>query len=479
MVENNFSTVAESFGVDSVIYLIRPDIFLEDITGALKIHARFLKKINPEIKHSKAIDIVTEAAGFPSWHAFTTTITNLKNEYIKPGLSREAIDLSPFSNAAPLLIRIPEGLAPTAEQLFGLERLGISLSKSANMPYREIMDMLAYMQNADDLDDLKRRRPENSAGPLYTFNVYPEGDGAFKESPACRKLIRDLDGGWQNYDSKTKKEKSDAHTFAAAIIKKRRDFTEGWLALATMEVESGNYALAEIYYKEGIASAESVIPKDFKGKIIWGWLENRSYHRLLFNYMRFLLDEEIPKAIKLARKQLRLNPSDNLGVRFELPIMLAADKQFISAEIALKKISKDSSHDPQALFIMAICNLAMNKGKEGVDLFLQALFQFPGFRPIIYEDATANLHQDKWHRGEIPDVESMFISWLMIKNSNPSVIKTLESILASPLVAAAEIEAEKSHIKCLADLRSSHNPYAMDAWGKVCVKLAGELSEKH
>jgi hypothetical protein len=69
-----------------------------------------------------------------------------------------------------------------------------------------------------------------------------------------------------------------------------------------------------------VRAAEVLVPKGFKGRILWGHIGNRFYHRLLWLQLGLSHEHgDSEAAAKVARKLLRLNPGDNLGVRYVLP----------------------------------------------------------------------------------------------------------------------------------------------------------------
>ncbi len=76
-----------------------------------------------------------------------------------------------------------------------------------------------------------------------------------------------------------------------------------------------NFAMP--YYEAGVKIGEYFLGPDFEGQLPWGYVDNRPYLRTLHGlglcYMRKRDDK---KALDIFEKILRLNPMDNLGVRF-------------------------------------------------------------------------------------------------------------------------------------------------------------------
>ena len=96
--------------------------------------------------------------------------------------------------------------------------------------------------------------------------------------------------------------------------------------------------------------ATTLIPPGFKGQIIWGEVDNRSFLRIAHGYLLGLMHQGNGKAAKaLAKKLLAWCPSDNLGVRFLLGdiSMMTGDTQS-AMKIYLKEAADSPAHWYQA-----------------------------------------------------------------------------------------------------------------------------------
>lgn len=83
--------------------------------------------------------------------------------------------------------------------------------------------------------------------------------------------------------------------------------------------EMGMRDEAHDVYRKAYADACALIPKGFKGRIDWLWMENRSFLRLAHGLLLALVHEGDGRAaMKQARRLLRWCPGDNLGVRYLL-----------------------------------------------------------------------------------------------------------------------------------------------------------------
>lgn len=101
---------------------------------------------------------------------------------------------------------------------------------------------------------------------------------------------------------------------------------------------------------------------------------------------------KIAKALALARKQLRLNKSDNLGVRFWLPVLLAVKKEVAAADKACDKMAEEGYMSVDTDLIRSICHYANKRHEEAAEYLYRAILQFPPLRHIVDFDDAKFLH---------------------------------------------------------------------------------------
>ena len=155
------------------------------------------------------------------------------------------------------------------------------------------------------------------------------------------------------------------------VLAAQPGFLEAGLALASMQHDAGE-AEAIATLNRFIKQAEVLIPSGFKGPIPWGPLGNRCYHRML--WLRFKMYQEaddLKSGVRLARKQLRLNPTDNLGLRYVLPLLLLQQGDPVAAKRATKELAGEAGMTAAA--IRAFCEYALDnhalfrRERAGVD----------------------------------------------------------------------------------------------------------------
>ena len=110
--------------------------------------------------------------------------------------------------------------------------------------------------------------------------------------------------------------------------------------LWSLEMRDESTDLREKAYRQ----AAALIPPGFKGQILWGELDNRSFLRIAHGYLLGLMHRGDGKAAKvLVKKLLAWCPADNLGVR-----MLLGDISLMTGDrqSAMKSYLKEAIYSP-------------------------------------------------------------------------------------------------------------------------------------
>lgn len=331
-------------------------------------------------------------------------------------------------------------------QVQGFEHLGQTLAMLTDAPLQQVLDdVVAGLCAAKRWSDVRARTPLKATQPLYRFVVPepeldPEGIGGyFDDSPACQALTKELDDLWQGYDDFPKAQKRKARAWVEAALASQPGFLEGGLALAWMQHEAGQ-SEASSTVNRFIRQAEALIPNGFRGRISWGHLGNRFYHRLL--WLRLKLHHEsgdLASAAKVARKQLKLNPGDNLGVRFVLPLMLLEQGEYVAARRAAVK-HLEGEHEHTAGAIKAFCEYALDNHVLFRRNLATALISLPWLRLFLLNQSKPLPDGDEGSRGMLPDLELFSEFAWPAYCAVPGLRKACEAFLAEPLVQRAESE---------------------------------------
>ena len=481
----DFMSAAHAVGVgDPATFAVAPDVMAKRLLDAAKRHARFLEDHFSSVGHREMLEHVAKSAGFSNWHAFQTLTTDILERYtpgqygVRP--TEPGSLFEPFVPALPLLIRVAPDLSPNSEQLAGMQSITQRLSDSLGSALA-VKNVLAKLNGSDTWALLLARKPENSTKPLYEFCF--DGDhGVFWWTPACAALVEQMDRLWQRYSDRPSSEKKRARRYIENIVAKRPDFLEGWLALATIEELDGRDEIVGSIYEAAIQKADALIPSEFKGTVSWLDIENRFFHRLLYGYMRWnIRHAQFVTATKLARRQLKLNPEDNLGVRIDLPLLFAVVGKTSSSIAAMRKLTRpDAILDGHVLLIMSLCHLLNGDTQKGQRLFLNALFELPALRPLLSEQRIPDMHDAdwRWHRGVIPDFDTLWFHFetAIIWRPDALVEPMLTRILRHPEVEKAELQSASLFDRTKTARKDENTPrLTMGTWKKQNQDLALDL----
>lgn len=445
--ETAFSARRECLGQGAFGYVWRPNAIGEHVPEAAKRCARFLRK-DLGLSHSAALECVAEACGFPNWHALNSAATRIaaeqwdsrETDYEQKDRAAQR-HLDTFAGALPLLVQCDVDLAPDEKALRGLEAFAEALAAGSGLTPVRARDLLAHMHGADDWGALRARDPVGSARPLYAFDAKR---GAFNWSSACQALVDKQDSCFQLDGDTVSTElrhldEAACIAWIAKTCSERPDFLEGWLALGTALLDRGADNDAGRCFRDAIRQADALIG-DYRGQIVWASLDNRFYHRLLYVFMEWSERRGyLKQAIRLARRQLRLNPNDNLGLRYHLPALLAADSQYAAAERALGKL-RNESENPHLDLIRSFCRMVPAPTQAGVEAFLAALFRFPFLRNMLLWGEQPDYFgvDDGLSRGIVPACGQIHSQFAVLFRTHPLVEQAYFAVLTDPEVEEAE-----------------------------------------
>lgn len=486
----NFSQASREAGLLNFMYEIRPSLAADRVLSASKFLAKQLAGGGYSPGHRNALETIAHTCGFGDWHALQTLCKRLIEAEAE---IEDSSKIEALIGAIPLLVSVKVDVPADNKIQKTLAMFSENLAIKLKANPADIRDCVASLFGGLTWHTLCTRHPVDSSSPLYTFVVEPptyfeeSTIGRFVWSSACAALVEELDDLWQDYGNRPISDKLAARKFVIQALDKRPDFLEGWLALASMnrEDESRDWMTeSKRCFEEGINRAEALIPDDFKGKIEWGYIDNRFYHRLLvFAMQHYTLEGKLRKAIALARKQLRLNPTDNLGIRYVLPPLLAASGQADATQAALKKLAKpyEGFVRAEGAFVFSLCHFALKQPVEGVRYFLQALLTVPPIRQFIQmKPAPSHQDRDAW-RGVIPDFSSMVEGYLVVIKHTPRGTLPFEAILRDSTVLRLEAAAATLYLQAKSAEDFSVRQDKFNIWKDFiqerCLALAPELAK--
>ena len=418
----------------------------------IKAAAKYLGR-TASIKHSAALEAVAQAVRFPNWHQLSAHLgraTAVGDDGRLPATWPDAL-----SGALLLLAEAQAGIAMPVAQRQAYEGFAQTLAMLTDTSAQDVLDGVCAAQCAGKTwAEVCARNPLKATTALYAFVVedaellFDEDEddadpklnppsGYFDESRACTALIEELDEQWQGYDSFTKVLKRHARAWVEKALISQPGFLEAGLALASMQHEAGEPA-AVATLDRFIKQAEALIPAGFKGLIPWIQVGNRFYHRMLWLRMRLHYEaDDFKGAVRLARKQLKLNPGDNLGLRFVLPLLLLQQGDYLAAKRASAKGLKGED-GMAAGTIRAFCEFAIGNRVAFRREMAESLISLPWLRGFLMNQRAPLPDGDDGFRGVRPDVE-LFTEFVWPAYVEvPGLVFACRSFMSEPRVLDAE-----------------------------------------
>lgn len=439
----NFDEACRAIDFGEMSFFVRTDPAQQmlRLVERVKFAAKLLSKV-ANIQHSKALNTVAHALRFPTWHHLSSQL-ELANGSPDDKLSDAWFNA--FSGAVVLWLEPEKEVALAHVQLEAFERFGHILAMLTDVPVQRMLDdVCARLCAGQNWADVCARSPLKATLPLYTFSGEPHTEGSdpggwFAESAACMALIEELDVQWQGYDQFTKSEKRAARQWVEAALASQLGFLEAGLALAAMQHDACE-AQASSTVTRFIKQAEALMPKGFRGPVVWGNTSNRFYHRLLWLQMELHHEAgDLPAALRVARKQLRLNPDDNLGIRFVLPLMLLQRQKFDAARRDANR-NLQGEWDITAQVIMAFCDYAVGNVMDFRHGLASSLISLPWLRLFLLNQRQPLPDGDDGFRSMRPD-EMVFSKFVRpAYRAVPGLMNACKSFLAEAQVQRAEAE---------------------------------------
>jgi hypothetical protein len=414
---------------------------VERVKFAAKLLARLAK-----IQHSNSLDTVAQAVKFSTWHHLSSQLEQA-NGAPNGGLSDAWFNA--FSGAVVLWLAPEKEVALAQSQIEAFERLGHTLAMLTDVPTQRVLDeVCAGLCAGRNWADVRARSPLRATSPLYSFALdsMQQGEdhhgGGFVESAACRALIEELDEEWQGYDKFSKHEKRRARKWVEDALASQPGFLEAGLALAWIQRDAGEPEASSTVARF-VKQSEALMDEGLPGRIVWGNTSNRFYHRLLWLQLELHHEAgDLPLALRVGRKQLRLNPGDNLGIRFIMPLLLLEQLKFKSALREAEK-SLQGEWDVTATVIRAFCEFAVGNHAAFRQGLASSLIALPWLRLFLLNQSKRLPEGDDGFRSIRPD-EMLFLSFVRpAYRAVPGLMDACKSFLAEHQVLMAEAELRR------------------------------------
>lgn len=465
-----FERVCQTLGAPSEAFWFRswPAEQAERLTGRIKLAAKLLSRAT-SVGHSQALDMVAQALRFPAWHQLAAHLARAEDWTVDPPPAGWLDALQ----AAAVLLPVPDDeVALAAGHARALEQFGGALAMLTDAPLQQVLDdVVARLCGGQRWTEVRQRHPLQATRPLYSVQVHAQGaegnvpEAVFQVSAACAELVEELDEVWQGYGEFTAARKRQARRWVEQALAAQPGFLEAGLALAGMQHAAKDPAAAATV-AHWVRRAEALVPKGFKGTMTWGHVDNRFYHRLLWLQMTIGSEwGDLPLAIKAARKQLRLNPRDNLGVREILPGLLLRQGQVDAARRSLKHLTGEVGLGASAL--RAFVAFAAGDLQQYRRELALALFTLPWLRRLLLGSKAGVLAADETGFRQVrPDLELLLDFAWPAYAAVPGLRAATERLLGEARVVEAERLLRAQWLACQAAPRTAPmgQPSALQAW---------------
>ena len=426
----------------------KPTELAARLNERIKLAAKFLSKASGS-QHSRSLEAVAQALRFANWHQLSTHLGRAELE----AATLPATWCDDLSNALLLLVETEPEISLPDSQIHAFQSFGRTLSMLTDAPLQDVLDgVCAGLCAGKNWNEVRNRSPLRATSPLYRFLVDDdlESDdedrsggkptGHFDWSPACFELVETLDEWWQGYDHFTKPQKRKARKWVEDVLAAQPGFLEAGFALATMQNDA-HEPEASATLNRFIRQAEALIPAGFNGRIEWRHVESRFYHRMLWLRMQMHYDaDDLKSAVKFARKQLKLNPNDNVGVRFVHPLLLLQLREFAMAKRACKALEGEGM---TAAVVRAFTEFALGNRTAFRREMADALISLPVIRLLLLNQATPLPDGDDGYRGIHAELETfMEFAWPVLTEV-PGLRRACQAFLAEPRVLEVEARLRK------------------------------------
>jgi len=220
----------------------------------------------------------------------------------------------------------------------------------------------------------------------------------------------------------------------------------------------------------------SKIPKGFKGVISWYEIDNRPFLRCVHGYILGLLHiKKYKEALTLARKMLRWNKDDNLGVRYLVP-----DLQFATGDMdsAMKSYLQSAEEQPTLWYNAALIAYRQDRFVEACTYVRRGIAGNPYVAEALTGRTVINDHL-YWHGSNLHGTDFA----LDYINAPVMFWQDEETDFVDWVFNCSHVLKERADLmECHEGLTYEHDPKSrrplVDKWQGLISGIDDTLSEK-
>ncbi|MDG1580956.1 hypothetical protein [Pseudomonas sp. GOM6] len=449
---------------------IRPHGVASSLTDRIK-HAGKLYSTVTGLQRTRALEHLAAAFRFENWH-------QLRQHLEHPIVSESGQAADQWVDRLKLLLVLLEDTDPEVpfadEYAQAMELIGSRLSQLAGVPLEKVLDgVCAKLAMADNWKSGLERSPLDAKAPLYTASIKDELLW-IEPSMACVELIDLLYNRLPENPTKDQVRKNIV--WLKAVLKKQPGFLDGLLALALDEQFLGNTRESLEVVEAALKTTETQLLQGYKGRIEWGVTSNRVYLRMLWLRMEIYQELGEPKkCLAAARRILRLNPRDNQGARFVVPLLQIQLGEFDKALVS-SRARRDEFIDACQYLTRAFAQFGAGNHKAFIRDLLAALFDFPWLRCFLLNDEQALAKGESGIRSVEPDVDMFCDFGWPAYQAVPGLNATCWIILNKPAVIKAEQEL-RMYWNGFWGVRDSTRVGNHEGWEDLKNRLIDQLEE--
>jgi tetratricopeptide (TPR) repeat protein len=233
------------------------------------------------------------------------------------------------------------------------------------------------------------------------------------------------------------------------------DCVDAYMLLATSESNDADTAIA--FYKQAVEAAKNNLPKNYEKKYdgrFWKARETRPLMQAMASLaMALQMNDELEEALTLYRKLMKLNPEDNLGIRYQFAGCLFEAN--CDEELEKHLIDHGDDHSAALLYTRALLLFRRHGANNLATQALLKAYQANFYVPLFLSDVVEMPDEPPMSIGYGDDSEA--IAYVMDSDymwaGTPGAMSWMADMLEAPL--RAEYKDKELIDAALEQLRTS------------------------
>lgn len=189
----------------------------------------------------------------------------------------------------------------------------------------------------------------------------------------------------------------------AALVEQFPNFIDGHAHFGFVMLEQGKIKQALEACERGLSIGFAAIPRNYRGRIEWPWLENRPFlraaHGLALCYQKLGRRD---KAIEMMEHMLRWNPGDNQGIRY----LIGSEYLRADSDKKAQKIFKAEANSyPPYRYEAALIEIISGRMVQAATILRRAFVENPYIAEIL-TGTPRPMPMAIWHGSNLSEPET-------------------------------------------------------------------------